>query len=341
MDPVSHAAFGVTLVRTLRSDPARGASSARAAVLAATLGALSPDIDIVVMPFGWDRYLRVHEIGTHSIVGAIVCGMLTGALVWIFKGAATGQRRREYLILAVYASIAALSHVLLDLLSSARVKPGWPFVDTVVSFPVVAMADPWMLALCVGGAVALRFSSDRRRAAFAAIGAIAVFAVVKGALGALAVAGYKNAAERSGEPVLARVVEAEWASLTRYRVFDRTTHSLRAWRARASGDAELTFTVPLEPETPLVATLRQWETVDNLLSVHSLAFPVTVANTGVLWSDIRFCWHPPDSETAIVEPVVQSGEGTRLECALWLGGETSNGQLVTQIVKVGSHTQVR
>src|SRR5262245_59274465 len=147
MDPLSHAAYGVTLVRTLRSDPARGVRSARAAVLAATLGALSPDIDAVVMPFGWDRYLRVHEIGTHSIVGAIVCGLITGALVWIFKGRASEDRRREYSILAAYASVAALSHVLLDLLSSARLKPGWPFIDTVVSLPIVAMADPWMLAL--------------------------------------------------------------------------------------------------------------------------------------------------------------------------------------------------
>ena len=56
MDPLSHAAMGRVLVGLPREAPR--ASVAAAAVLAA----LSPDIDAALMPFGWDRYLRAHEI---------------------------------------------------------------------------------------------------------------------------------------------------------------------------------------------------------------------------------------------------------------------------------------
>ena len=65
-------------------------------VAAAVLGALSPDIDSIVMPFGWDRYLRVHEIGTHTILGTVACGLLTAAVV-------RGFARSKYATLAAAA----------------------------------------------------------------------------------------------------------------------------------------------------------------------------------------------------------------------------------------------
>ncbi len=52
MDPISHVAFGRTLVALTRSDGAT-----RGTVGAAVLGSLAPDVDAVFMPFGWDRYL--------------------------------------------------------------------------------------------------------------------------------------------------------------------------------------------------------------------------------------------------------------------------------------------
>ena len=66
MDPVSHASFGRTLVAALGTHQASSDRPVRGTVVAAVLGALSPDIDSIVMPFGWDRYLRVHETATHS-----------------------------------------------------------------------------------------------------------------------------------------------------------------------------------------------------------------------------------------------------------------------------------
>ena len=68
------------------------------------------------MPFGWDRYLRVHEVGTHTIVGTLACALLTAAAVYVFA------RPTRYSVLALSAWIGAASHVLLDLLSSARLR---------------------------------------------------------------------------------------------------------------------------------------------------------------------------------------------------------------------------
>ena len=77
MDPVSHVAFGRTLIALTRPG-----STASGTIGAAMLGSLTPDIDAAFMPFGWDRYLRVHEIGTHSILGALACAALTAGVIW-------------------------------------------------------------------------------------------------------------------------------------------------------------------------------------------------------------------------------------------------------------------
>ena len=60
-------------------------AAATGVIPAAVLGALSPDVDMFLLPRGWDRYMTAHESGTHSVVGALVCAALAAALaraVW-------------------------------------------------------------------------------------------------------------------------------------------------------------------------------------------------------------------------------------------------------------------
>ena len=66
MDPLTHVVVGRAVVAALPDECRLG----RRAAAAAILGALAPDVDVRVALAGWDRYLRVHEIGTHSIAGA-------------------------------------------------------------------------------------------------------------------------------------------------------------------------------------------------------------------------------------------------------------------------------
>jgi membrane-bound metal-dependent hydrolase YbcI (DUF457 family) len=322
MDPVSHAAFARTLI-ALGSD-----RLVRGSVTAAVVGALSPDLDAIVMPFGWDRYLRIHEIGTHTIVGTLGCALLVAAVVRTFA------RGSPYLPLTAAAWIGAASHILLDLLSSARLKPAWPLVDAVVSLPAVAMADPYLLALCVAGPVSIWLTRERQEcSARMAVSLIAVFLLAKGVLGFVAFASYRDATRVSGAPVEARVIEAAWASLTEWRVLDRTSLAVRQWRVRAGSGAELLLEQPVGSAEPIVERSRSLSTVRNFLSVHALAFATTRPTADglqVLWSDIRFCWNAG----ATREP--------RLDCALWFGGDYDHsGRPLREIVQVITFTQTR
>jgi membrane-bound metal-dependent hydrolase YbcI (DUF457 family) len=301
------------------------------------VGALSPDLDSIVMPFGWDRYLRVHEIGTHTIIGTLACALLTAAVVRTFT-------RSRYGPLLAAAWLGAASHVMLDLLSSARLRPGWPIVDTVMSLPVVAMADPWLLTFCVAGAVAARFW--RTRSAWLALGVIAAFVLAKACVGAIAFNGYAAERDRAGDLVDARAIEAEWASLTGWRIADRTARALRVWQAPANGRPRIVLTWPTTDETSLVTASRRLSTVRNFLRAHELVFagivPEGNGRTAVLWSDIRFCWDPDRPNAAQLAPMVRSSSGSRVACALWFGGEfDAKSDVIREVVKVAGFTQSR
>jgi membrane-bound metal-dependent hydrolase YbcI (DUF457 family) len=131
MDPVTHA-ITARMAASVNSGP-----MSRGTAVLAVIGGLAPDADAVFMPFGWDIYLRVHEAGTHSIAGAIV---LAGALAIICRVFVA----RPFRALFIVALIAISSHLLLDVVSGAAVRLGWPLVEGRTALGLVAMADPWL-----------------------------------------------------------------------------------------------------------------------------------------------------------------------------------------------------
>ena len=66
MDSLSHVALAHNLPVSAATTTPRAATGV---IPAAVLGALSPDVDIFLLPRGWDRYMTVHESGTHSVIG--------------------------------------------------------------------------------------------------------------------------------------------------------------------------------------------------------------------------------------------------------------------------------
>jgi membrane-bound metal-dependent hydrolase YbcI (DUF457 family) len=340
MDPVSHLSLGRTLVAVLtpRSSSDR---RVRGTVAAGVLGTLAPDVDAIFMLAGWDLYLRVHEIGTHSLPGNAASALLTAAVVRPLV------RGSSYPMLFVFAWIGALSHIALDLLSSARLRPGWPVIDTVVSLPVVAMADPWLLIFCASGPVAVWFwRRTPKKAAAIALACTAIFLAVKSVVGVRAFDGYRTARDRSPEPVDARVIEAKWASLGAWRVLDRTPSQLRAWQTTMGPAIEI-LSWPLEPESETIRASRSLSTVRNFLHVHRLGFagvfPQDDGRSRVLWSDLRFCWDPTKPNAPDLAPILQTSDGRRrLACALWFGGDLdAHGRPVREIVMIGGFTQTR
>ncbi len=335
MDPFSHAALGRTLAAF-----APEACAGRTVAAAATLGALAPDLDAALMPIGWDIYLRVHEVGTHTAIGTAACGLLTGSVIRLFA------RRVPLWTLAGAAWVGAMSHVLLDLVSSARIRVLWPFDDRTVSLPLVAMADPWLAALLIAGVSATMLARARARLATTiAIALCVMFLAAKAVLATRAVAAYR---ESAGPLVAARdsMVEARWARLTEWHVFDRADGRLRHWLAAgAPRESRLLLSWPATVDGPNITTSRTLSVVRNFLQVHHLAFAARVPRPGerewVLWSDIRFCWNPDVAGAPRVEPIVNDG-GARLACAVWFGAEFDRqGTPLLQIVQVGRFIQTR
>lgn len=338
MDPISHAVLGQTLATAL----GRQSAPLRTRVVAGLIGALAPDVDAVVMPFGWDLYLRAHEVGTHSLAGSLP---VAGAAALAVRAFARGSRTSD---LFGAAWLGCLSHIALDVLSGARIQIGWPLVPGRVSLPLVAMGEPWLLAIFVAGAIALAMSPHRPRgAAIAVVAGAAAFLGVKAVLLSRAVA--PDAIGDQG-PVLTRIVEARWASLTEWFVFDRRADTLTQWRIGAGRPPILLLSWPVVADSPLVRDSRSLGTVRNFLGVHELAFagevPDDNGGSQVLWSDLRFCWRPGVAgREANPHPVLSASTPAgpaRIACGLWFGGAFDrNGRAIRQLVKVGGRWQTR
>ena len=313
MDPLTHVVVGRALVAALPDQRRLG----RGAAAAAVLGALAPDADGGVAFTGWDRYLRVHEIGTHSLAGAAVMACAAAAVVTFFT------RKSQYSRLVAAAAAGTMSHVALDVASGAPIRLLWPIALRRASLPLVAMADPWIIGICVIGVLACWPGGiTMRTAARSVLGVAISFFCVKAIL-------LERAVWASHlEPVSPRTIEARWGALTEWLVFDRTAEAVRRWSITSRGDpARLSFLQPLPAESALVQASRSLDAVENFLVVHEFGFadqrPTPEGHTLVLWSDLRYCDAP-------------------LVCHLWVGGEFApDGRALRQLVKVGEWTQTR
>ena len=316
MDPLSHAALGRTLIAF---DPYRRLGHGTSA--ACILGALSPDLDLALALQGWDVYLRAHQGGTHALAGAIVCGALTATAVRLLT------RGSRWLPLFAAATAGAISHVALDLLAGADIRPLRPLADIDVTLPLFAMADPWLVALFVI-ALALLWRARRPRIAAAVVLALLGVSAAKGSLYARA-----GAIARQAVPGADRTrADAVFGSWAHWTFFHTVGGAAERWDVDAlGGRARRLFRVDRGVDVPAVAASRSVPTVSNLLASHDITVArVRVGSGGgdeVLWSDLRYC----SASLAASHPV----------CGLWFGAEYQAGQLAGAIVYVGSFVQRR
>jgi membrane-bound metal-dependent hydrolase YbcI (DUF457 family) len=296
MDPISHVAFGRTLA-ALDRNRALGAG----AVAACVIGSLAPDVDAVLMPYGWDTYLRLHQGGTHSLVGSAACAALSAAAVKRF------WKEGRYPALWLAAWAGGLSHLVLDVTSGAEIRFLWP-AGSSVALPLFAMADPWLGGVLLLGLLALVFS--RRNQARAAV-AILVAVIVLGGVKAILFSRVRAVHHAAPDPAQFRRAETDWGSLTRWTVYETRAETVTAYRVNAlSGDITPIVQQPRGLNDPLVLRSRELGTVRNLRAAHAVTF-ATVVSAGpdrreVLWSDLRYC-RPASAST--------------VSCALWFGGE--------------------
>ena len=359
VDPFSHIALGRTLA-SLDTRRRLGAGTTTACVL----GALCPDLDLARALQGWDVYLVHHQSGTHSLLGAVGCGVLTGTVVRAFA------RRGRWLPLVAAGTIGALSHVLLDLVAGADVKIFAPVWNHTFSLPLFAMADPWLLGtlliaalLCWRGrpkglrygwlgraedlrygwrdrvgrsesavdavGVAQGFSPATRKRAAVGMSLVAVVIFAKAMLYARAAA-IEHAASTPGT---SRHVEAVFGSWTRWTFIEVHPEALEWWDVDVgAGTAARAGLVPRGLDAPLVRRSRALPTVANLLASHEDTFARVLSgpNGGdeVRWSALRYCRI--------------AGSGSDPVCGLWFGGEyDARGRATAAVMRVGSLVQRR
>jgi len=336
MDPLTHLVVGRAVVAVAD----REVRAPRGVGWAAILGALAPDNDSAVMFSGWDRYVRIHEFATHSVLGAMLLAGLTAILV---STVARWRDRRwpgrpppaPFGILFGAAAAGALSHLILDIVCGGRLRPGWPLLDSRVMMPLVAMADPWFVAICVVGLLAWWPGGLPWRAVSRGIVAGAVLLLVaKGALLA-------RALRSAPAPASLSALEANWGSLTEWVMFERTPTTVRAWTISGrGGPAVASMSHAAAADGRIVRASRSLETVRNFLSVHDFSFAVERTDprgrVEELWTDLRYCW-PTTSDDAAV---VRAGEST--SCGVWAGGRfDAGGRALMQLVRIGRLVQTR
>lgn len=330
MDPVTHAVTARMAAAIGRPALTRGA-----AVLSIVSG-LAPDIDAVMMPAGWDRYLRVHEAWTHSVPGGLVLAALLAA-------AARRLTPEPFRPLFGIAALGVCTHIALDVISGATIKPGWPFSHTRTASGLVAMADP-LLAVPVAAAfvVALIGRWKMRTIAPVMFAAVGIVLAAKGLSRHFAQAAFAPHAESAA---VARHVHAEWGSPTRWWVYEKTADRVRLWNVDGwRATAARTLEWELAGTDDMVPGEQALSTVANFLRAHEL--PVRLAarsNEGirVFWSDLRFCFRPDPRAGPPPGDPLRPTEAA-IACGVWFGGQLgTDGSVRQEFVTIGDFVQAR
>lgn len=164
MDPVTHAVIGIVI----GTKGGGGLTLNNAALAAATLGAVAPDLDIVAHLWGEYAYLKQHRAFSHSIPGIICIALATaGLLCYFYPGTTFG-------VLTLWAFYGALSHSLLDLLNSYGVEFFWPLSRKKWTANLLEICDPILLVLGL-----YMIFEGRKTLTYSAAGALGLYLVLR------------------------------------------------------------------------------------------------------------------------------------------------------------------
>jgi hypothetical protein len=237
-------------------------------------------------------------------------------------------RNGKWRALALAACAGALSHVTLDLIAGADIRPFWPLAERVVSWPLFAMADPWLFGLFVA-ALALLWRARRPRVAAAVL---AAFVAMSGAKAALFARASRADARAAGDATITRADAGfgSWRDWTFFHVID---DRVDRWHVDAvAATARRVFAIDRGLDAPRIAASRSLPTVAHLIAAHGITFarvsPRADGGYDVLWSDLRYCG--------------ATLEGSAPVCGLWFGGEyDARGRAIDAVVRLGSFAQRR
>ncbi len=149
MDNVTHTLFALTLARTPLARAGRGTTATL------VLASNAPDIDVVSAIGGAQSYIRWHRGPTHGLVGVVVLGVVTGALVHLglrlFDRSREQKPRASLPMLAAIATIGVLLHVVMDFPTSYGTRLLSPFDWHWLAFDWMPIVDVYLLAALAAG----------------------------------------------------------------------------------------------------------------------------------------------------------------------------------------------
>ncbi|MHB9095176.1 MAG: metal-dependent hydrolase [Eubacteriales bacterium] len=140
MDPLTHALVGMG-VAALTGEKL---SLANPLHLGAVLGALAPDLDIVLQLCGDIPYLTHHRGSSHSIPGVLFSSTVIAFALWLVMGVSQPG------IIFLWTILGAVSHLLLDILNSYGAKILWPFSQKKYTLNLLVLADPIIIIIFAG-----------------------------------------------------------------------------------------------------------------------------------------------------------------------------------------------
>jgi inner membrane protein len=139
MDPVTHALIGAGLAKF----GGQQMSLENPAFVGAVLGAMAPDLDIVLHKWGDYVYLKNHRGASHSIIGlSFFATFITLCLMPFY-------RQFDFLNVLLWTFLGTLSHSGIDMLNSYGVKFLWPIYKKKISFGLFIIFDPIVFILLI------------------------------------------------------------------------------------------------------------------------------------------------------------------------------------------------
>jgi len=284
---------------------------------ALVLGSVLPDIDIVLVPTGFDRYLYAHAAGTHAVAGTIVGAVLLAA---VLRRLVKGSR---FLILLIAGWAGTAGHVLADLADGSDIGVFEPLSPSVFGWHLFSMGDPFVLCGLAVAALAAMRPRHSRRVAIGAVAALLAFAWAKQESQQKAFAWYVASMKPNAGD---RIEIAPQVGVFDWMIYDRAGDEVRGWNINArTGGLSLAFQLHDAADEHAAALSRQFPVVRAFLALSTLPF-ARVDSDGshrlILWSDARRC----------------SAAG----CDVSFGGAFDGANVpLYQVIRVGGFTETR
>jgi inner membrane protein len=144
MDPLTHALASYTLQR------AAFPRLSRTATLAVVLAGMIADADLVSIYFGPSAYLTFNRTCFHSLLAALVFGLLLTLPFFSLKPKSPETQISRAAIFAA-ALAAALLHLALDACQTSGVELLWPFSTRRFAMDWLPSLDLWILGILLAG----------------------------------------------------------------------------------------------------------------------------------------------------------------------------------------------